>query len=398
MPEPIPLMILTHNYPRYPGDYAGVFISLLARKLVDMGIRPVVLAPHDSGASECEEIDGVKVYRFRYARSEQEQTIAYRGNMHQLVLGSVSGIFKFKQFLDCFRANALEIIDREQIAVVSGHWLIPSGLVMRTIEKKTGLPMILSSHGTDVRLMRRYMGVAYRYLKDLCRGLSSWTVVSEYLRHEIARQDVALENILSVLPLPHDETIFFRDESIERENNLIVAVTRFTDQKRVDYLIKAFALVVERYPAARLEIYGSGPLRSEIETLIERFGLSSQVAIENPVPQPELRKLYNRAWMVVLNSVREGFGLALSEGMMCGAAAVGVDSGGIPGIIKHEKTGLLVKPDNSSVLADAMVRLIEDDALRERLASDGHRYARQTYASTELARRYADLVHSAAGR
>ncbi len=394
MPKKINLLVLTHNFPRYEGDFAGIFISLLVRRLVDFNIQPVVLAPHDPGAAEYEEIDGVKVYRFRYAEHDAEETIAYRGNMHKLVLGSATGAFKFKRFLDCFRRAAFEIIEKEQIDVVSGHWLIPSGLVMKTISQKLGLPMVISSHGTDVRLMRKYFKVTYRYLKKFCLGLNRWTVVSSFLKEAITSLDRRLYDVIEILPVPHDETIFHTDDAIAREGNLVVAVTRFTQQKRVGGLRKAFALVAEKKPGARLELYGTGPLQADIEGLIARFGLQHQVKIIPPVPQAELGTVYNRATMVVLNSWQEGFGLALSEAMLCGAAVIGTRSGGITDIIEHNERGLLVEPDDSSDLAEAIIRLFEDKPLRERLASAGHRFAHETYTSASLASRYADIIRS----
>ena len=88
MKKPIRLLVLTHNYPRFDGDFAGVFLSLLNQRLPEHQIEPVILAPHHAGAAECEEKDGVKIYRFRYAEDSNE-TLAYHGNMHKLVLGSV---------------------------------------------------------------------------------------------------------------------------------------------------------------------------------------------------------------------------------------------------------------------------------------------------------------------
>jgi len=395
MKEPVRLLMLTHNYPRFEDDYAGVFLSVLARRLPDEGIIPVVLAPHHPGTAEYEELHGVKIYRFRYAKKDDDENLAYRGNMHKLVLGSIGGVFKFKNFLDCFRKAAFDVIARENIQVVAGHWLIPAGMVMKTIAKKQNLPMILSSHGTDIRLMSKYMQATYRYLKKFCYGLKRWTVVSNYLKDEIVRLDPSLENIISVLPLPHDETIFFHDKSTIRDKNLITSVTRFTEQKRVDYLIKAMALVIEKNPEARLEIYGTGDLQKQIEDLIRKFGLETTVNIFPPVSQEKLREIYNRSGVVVLNSYREGFGLALSEAMLCGAAVIGTNSGGIPDIIKNERTGLLVEPDNSQALAEAVLNLLSDNALREKLSSDGHRFARENYASGPLAGKYASIVKAA---
>ena len=397
MADPIRLLILTHNYPRFRGDFAGVFIALLARKLREHQIEPIVLAPHDAGLPEKEEIDGVSIYRFRYA-SDDDEVIAYRGTMHQLVLGSVSGMFRFKKFLDANRAAALNIINKERIEIIAGNWLVPSGIVMKTLAAKTRLPMLLSSHGTDIRLIAKYAGMSRLYFGSLFERLDRWTVVSSFLRDEIARIEPKAAAKLQLLPVPHDETIFYRDSSIVREDDLLVSVTRFTDQKRVDYLIRAFALVTERHPTARLEIYGGGPQQSQIEMLIDQFGLRERVRLFAPVPQAELRKVYNRASIAVLNSYREGFGLALSEAMMCGACAVGTRSGGITDIIRDSETGRLVELDNASQLADRLVQLLNDSATRTRLAEAGHSFAQSTYASGPLAARYAEMVRNAVAR
>lgn len=391
------LLILTHNYPRYPGDYAGVFLSLLARRLVDEGIRPVVLAPHDEGIAEYEENSGVRIYRFRYHEDESRETLAYRGNMQNLVLGSLGGLYRFRCFLKSFRRAAISVIEKEDIDVIAGHWLVPAAIVMKRIARQVALPMVLSSHGTDIRLMRKTGRLPYRYFRGFCRGLSRWTVVSNFLREQVLQLDPALGDIVEVLPLPHDEKLFFKDAKVKRDDCLVVSVTRFTEQKRVDYLIKAFAAVTQEVPAARMEIYGAGPLESDVERQIAAHGLARQVTLCGPVGQAQLREVYNRAAIVVLNSYREGFGLTLSEAMMCGAAVIGTRSGGITDIIEHEQRGLLVEQDNARELAGAMVRLLRDQPLRQRLAEAGHGFAHETYASVPLAARYAAIVRQAIG-
>jgi glycosyltransferase involved in cell wall biosynthesis len=315
--------------------------------------------------------------------------------MEQQVFGSLTGPFRFRRFLNRFRSAALDIIDKEKIQLVAGHWLVPSGMVMKQIACESSLPMILSSHGTDIRLMKKHRRIVYPYFKRFCRSLRKWTVVSNFLKEEIIRLDSSLTDILEVLPLPHNEAIFYKDESIQRESDLVVSVTRFTSQKRVNYLIKAFATVVEKHPHAILEIYGSGPMQTDIERLIKDLDLQQQVRLFPPVRQKELREVYNRAAIVVLNSFEEGFGLTLSEAMLCGAAVVGTDSGGIPDIIEHQKRGLLVPLDDSPALAGAILELLNNSPLRRTLADNGYRFARESYASRPLATRYARLVQEA---
>ena len=107
---------------------------------------------------------------------------------------------------------------------------------------------------------------------------------------------------------------------------------------------------------------------TEIEQLITRLNLDHHVTISPPVPQDKLRQVYNRAAVVVLNSYQEGFGLALSEAMLCGAAVIGARSGGITDIIEDSQRGLLVPPDDSSALADAIIELLSNTNRRRALA------------------------------
>jgi glycosyltransferase involved in cell wall biosynthesis len=99
--------------------------------------------------------------------------------------------------------------------------------------------------------------------------------------------------------------------------------------------------------------------------------------------------------VVVLNSFQEGFGLALTEAMLCGAPVIGTASGGILDIIKHNERGLLVELDNSTALADALIQMLTDEALRERLAENGFQYAQAHYASGPLAHRFSEILATA---
>lgn len=397
MDRPIRVLFLTHNYPRYPADSSGVFLRVLAHSLTSHGISPVVLAPHDAGLAEREESSGALVVRFRYDTDDRE-TLAYRGNMHQRALGSIPGLLQFNRFLAAFEKTAASLIEHEQIDLIWGHWLVPAGVVMKRLAGTSAIPMLLSSHGTDIRLLRKFGFLIRPYFKPLMRRVSSWTVVSQYLKDQIIQIDPGYTTKLAVLPLPHDETVFNRDEQFSRNPDQIVAITRFTEQKRVNQLVDAFARVHTGHPTTRLDIWGTGPLQGQIEEQIRALGLSPQVAIHSPVSQRELADVYRRAGMVVLNSVDEGFGLALSEAMLCGTPVVGVRSGGITDIITDNQTGLLARPDDPADLANAISRLLDDPVGRSRLAQAGHQSAVARYASGPLSAEYARLIRTALSR
>lgn len=389
--EPLRVLFVTHNYIRHEGDFAGVFLHLLAKKLKEQGVEVHVVAPHDAGVSEYEEIDGIKIHRFRYA-DDQKETLAYRGDMHRQLLRNPFKIFRLIRFIKSAGRLSSTVIEKEDISVVSIHWLVPNGLVGRFLKRKYGdrIRLFLSSHGTDVRILTG-VPFLYRYLKSTVRMAEGWTVVSRYLRDLILKHDKSAAGMIKVVPLPNDETIFYPDGSIDKDANLVVAVSRLTIQKRLDYLLEAVRIISGDRPDIRLEIYGKGSEKEKLERRISELGLEGKAVICEPVPQKGLRKVYNRATVVVLNSIEEGFGLVLTEAMLCRTAVIGANSGGIKDIIDDGETGLLVPPDNAQELAGEIKRLLDDVSLRERLTEAGYQKAIENFSSKSSAEKFVEL-------
>jgi glycosyltransferase involved in cell wall biosynthesis len=394
MAAPLKVLFITHNYPRAPGDFAGVFLHLLARKIRENGFEVYVVAPHDAAVPEYEEFQGIKVYRFRYGPDEEE-TLAYRGEMHGRILKNPIKVIRLAKFLRAAYRLSCRIIKQEEISLVSVHWVVPNGIIGYLLSRKYGskIKLLLCSHGTDVRLLAG-IPLVYSAFRPAIRKAKGWTVVSSYLKELISARDRAAADKIRVIPLPNDENVFYPEEGTLEDPNLVVAVSRLTSQKRLSLLLDAVKIVARSRPEIKLEIYGVGPERIRLEEHLQNIGLAGRAKILKPLPQQRLRTVYNRAAVVVLNSVGEGFGLALTEAMLCGTAVIGTRSGGITDIIDDRETGLLVSPDNVQELADRISRLLEDRTLRERLANAGYRKAREHFTSRSSAERYADLLRT----
>ncbi|UCC43320.1 MAG: glycosyltransferase, partial [Candidatus Zixiibacteriota bacterium] len=164
MSDPIKALILTHNYPRHKGDFSGVFLQLLAQRLPEHGVLPIILAPHDEGIADKETFGQVEIHRFRYEDDETKETLAYRGDMDRR---GRSGPLKLHRFLKKFEEKAAQIIEHGDVDILAGQWLIPAGIVMRRLSRRSNLPelpMILSSHGTDLRLANKFSPFSRWYL------------------------------------------------------------------------------------------------------------------------------------------------------------------------------------------------------------------------------------------
>ena len=145
----------------------------------------------------------------------------------------------------------------------------------------------------------------------------------------------------------------------------------------IDTAIKAFKLVQNRVPNAKLVIAGSGPEKQNLMNLSQSLGLESNIELVGRVDTEEMPKLYQQAHVAKNSSVVDNTPNSLLEALASGVPVVSTNVGGVPFLVEHEKTALLVKPNNPEELAEAVFRLIEDQKLYETLRDTGKKYVEQ---------------------
>ena len=149
------------------------------------------------------------------------------------------------------------------------------------------------------------------------------------------------------------------------ETPLVVAVGRLVPVKDVPRLVRIFAQVRHRVPAARLVVVGDGYERDRIDAEIQRCGVDGSVEMVGRIDDEQLIDLYRQAWTVSSMSVREGWGMTLTEAAACGTPAVATNIAGHADAAPHDRSALL--GDHDDELVDAMTAMLTDTALRERL-------------------------------
>ena len=146
--------------------------------------------------------------------------------------------------------------------------------------------------------------------------------------------------------------------------------------KGVDVLLSAFVRVVREIPEARLLLAGDGPEREALARLILQLGLSSSTSALGHLPHSELERHFAPAWVQAVPSRwAEPFGLVAAEAMMRGTAVVASNSGGLAEIVRDGRTGFLVPPGDSDRLAEALLRLLRDRELAEKMGRAGREVA-----------------------
>lgn len=138
----------------------------------------------------------------------------------------------------------------------------------------------------------------------------------------------------------------------------LISVARLVPDKSPLVLMEAFALVRRDLPNSRLTLIGEGPMLAQVEACIEKLGIRDAVDIKSGCS--EVRPHLAQAQVFVLTSCREGSPNAILEAMSSGLPVVAARTGGVPELVEHGHTGILVEPENVSAFAMALVELLKN--------------------------------------
>jgi glycosyltransferase involved in cell wall biosynthesis len=180
----------------------------------------------------------------------------------------------------------------------------------------------------------------------------------------------------------------------EVKNKRVIAVGRLDYQKGFDRLIQAWKLVQHtgRFSDWKLDIFGQGEWREMLQQMIDKQGLQNTVKI-NP-PTNAILNEYVHSSLLVMSSNYEGFGMVLVEAMSCGVPVISFDCKcGPKDIIQPEINGLLVPNGDIQALADAMMKVMEDEAYRKMLSLNARKVV-DTYSEQAVMSQWIRLFTS----
>ncbi|MFI3320247.1 MAG: glycosyltransferase family 4 protein [Rikenellaceae bacterium] len=178
--------------------------------------------------------------------------------------------------------------------------------------------------------------------------------------------------------------------SAKLDSKIAVAVGRLTYQKGFDMLIDAWSIVHKTHPDWRLNIYGEGGDKHQLQAQISRLNLDDVVILTDPTP-----KIYDRmaeSSIYLMTSRHEGFGLVLAEAMSCGVPAVSFACKcGPRDIINDGKDGFLVEQDDITTFADRVCKLIEDEDLRKEMGANARKRIEGHFSEEVVMKQWEEL-------
>jgi glycosyltransferase involved in cell wall biosynthesis len=285
------------------------------------------------------------------------------------------------------------MVRRQKFDLIHAHWLIPQGLaaVLAVRIARVSVPVLCTSHGADLFALRGSMWEDIkRFIVASCSGL---TVVSRVMRERLIGMGADGDKI-RVIPMGVDLEGRFRAQSAKRRKKSLLFVGRLVEKKGLPYLIRAMPMVLERHPEASLTIAGSGPDEEAVRRLVAALGLERHVRFLGAVPNTDIPSLYQAAELVIFPSIvgrdgdQEGFGLVLVEAMGCECAVIATDLPAMRDIIVDGKSGLIVPAKDSGALAEKIIYLLDDPAIRLSLGKAGRNFVKARYDWRIIAAQY----------
>jgi glycosyltransferase involved in cell wall biosynthesis len=386
------ILVAAHNYPRFRGDPAGTYVRRLALGLQGRGHQLSIIAPHVPGTAEHETECGVVLERFRYAPESLER-IGYRGEARVGRLLLAPAILALPSYLLAFRRAIRRQVATCKPDVIHAHWWLPAGWLTTKCE----VPTVVTSHGSDVRLLERSR-ILVRMAKGVGARAARWTAVSRFLATDIEQRIGLVAGSVEVTPMPVDTELFETGRKIAKATPpRVLYAGNLLPSKGVDILIAAAALLRDRGIQCELRILGAGPARDQLLSEIAARGLSGVASIAPFVPQSQMPAEYGAATVTVLptRGQAEGLGLTLVEALLAGSAVIGTPAGGIPEVVEDQVTGLIAPDGDAVALADRIARLLQDQSLRQRLTTQGYDRVRHTYSLDATVDRFLALFDAA---
>ena len=382
------VLFLTHSFPRFIGDAPGSFLLRLAVALRDVGVEVRVIAPAARDLKPREDIEGIRVERFRYAPRGFE-SLAYTGNMAQEVASSWRGKLLLTTFLGSELLRSSWESRDFRPDVIHSHWWFPSGVVGMSLAGLSRAPLVTTLHGTDVRLAVQTTA-SRPVMRQVLRRSMRVTTVSRWLASELTK--IAPHSRPIVAPMPVATEKFAPHGP--REANRFLFAGRLNEQKGLAHLLRAFAAMKQ---LAMLDVVGEGNDAPQLKLLASQLGVSDRVTWHGQLKQSELVKKYQSATAVVVPSVDEGLGLVAGEALLCETPVIAFRSGGLTDIIEDGVTGILVTPGVTAELSAALDEILEFPERAHTLAAAGRMHVLAAFSPEFAAAKYADIYRQALG-
>ena len=390
-------------FERFP-SFGQTFCYREVAELDRQDVVPPIFSIRNPKDEPPQDWDTQIVERVHYLPDEKElleevRSAAKKRKIGTDIVGALDEWGRRTDFLRLYQAIYIGLRLRKMgIDHVHAHF---AGMAARTafwINKFFSIPFSFTAHANDIFSPWQFE-IGLDRLVDAAHVIVTETdYAARFLRERFSDRGDRVHRIYNGLDLAE-----FGRADFSSSPPLIIAVGRLIPKKGFSDLIRACAMLVERGKSFRSEIFGEGPLKSELNAQIDELRLQNNVVLTGAKPQTELRRRLAEANVFVLPSIIDPDGgmdnlpTVIMEAMAAGLPVVSTNIGGIPEMVIEKETGFLVQSGDATAMADAIETVIGDLSLAAKLGLSGYERARALFSIEKNVRELSALIKTVRG-
>ncbi|PKM80618.1 MAG: DUF1957 domain-containing protein [Firmicutes bacterium HGW-Firmicutes-14] len=367
------VLMLSWEYP--PKTVGGLarHVYDLSRALAAQGEEVHVVTCHVPGAKPYELLDGVHVYRVHPVHMETHGFLDWVERLNMAMIDCAHNLLKSHHF-DLIHAH---------------DWLVAQA--GKVLKESYRVPLVSTIHATEFGRNRGIHNETQRHINQIEWGLTfeSWKVIccSRYMAREIAQvfqlpadkiriiaNGVEVKNVIPRVVDPG-----FRSKYALPFEKIVYFVGRLVPEKGVQVLIQAVPQIIKKFPNVKFVISGKGSYQEELYKLAEQLGVNHKVYFTGFADDDTRNMLFACSDLAVFPSLYEPFGIVALEAMATRVPVIVSETGGLSEVVEHGVDGLKVYPDDVNSLASAVLRILSEPGLAEKLSHSGWEKVNSVY-------------------
>ncbi|MBP2241353.1 N-acetyl-alpha-D-glucosaminyl L-malate synthase BshA [Cytobacillus eiseniae] len=316
---------------------------------------------------------------------------------HQVEVNQYS-VFQYSPYDIALASKMAEVINRENLDLLHVHYAIPHAVCAILAKQMCNkeIKIVTTLHGTDITVLG-YDSSLTEAIRFGIEKSDAVTAVSKSLvaqTYDVIKPDKPIDVVYNFI----DERVYRLTDSsylrkefgILNEEKVVIHVSNFRAVKRVQDVVKSFAIMAESV-SAKLLLVGDGPEMNSICKLVNQLGISEKVIFLGK--QDNLEELYSLSDLMLLLSEKESFGLVALEAMACGVPCIGTNVGGIPEVINDGKNGYLCSLGDIETIAEKGASLLLDESLHQKFSVEAVNTAYRNFGSTFVVSQYEKIYY-----
>jgi teichuronic acid biosynthesis glycosyltransferase TuaC len=376
----------------------GVFIIEQMKALRKLGIEVKAIAPTPWAPRMLNFLPNIRKYicipksaNVEGIRVTYPRYIAFPGARFRFLYGLFC-------YLAC-RHIVRKHVEEGGINLIHAHTILPDGFAALLLGGEFNIPVVCTVHGSDISIYPQECWATLLATKWALRRIKHLIAVSEDLGKKVNLLIGSRE--VEVIRNGADEELFHANAKSAARTSLglpdkakiVLFIGNLLRVKGPEYLLQA----VSHISSADFLLYivGDGMLRDNLQAQAEQLGISARCVFVGTRPHDEIASWLSAVDCLVLSSVSEGFPTIIAEAMMCRVPVVATAVGGIPEVVKHGRTGLLVQPRDPVSLGEAICSALQNDTNIQMMVNRAEEAARGELTWEANAQKTAEVYREA---